>query len=390
MIMADGKIEMEKILDKDRCTGCNACKSICPKGAITMVEDNEGFLFPVINQEKCINCGLCKKTCPILNTKNNKSFNKWYYAYNKNEQEVLSSSSGGIFSLLANSILDENGIVIGAMFDSNNKLKHVAITNEKDLSKLKGSKYLQSDLGNIFVYIKDNIKNNKILFVGTPCQVAGLKSFIKQDYNNLYCVDLVCHGVPSPKLFYKYINELEKEKNDKVINYNFRDKSTGWETYSNRISFKNKTPIIELASNNYYMNLFLSDVVLRKSCYNCNFKLGNKYSDITLGDFWGIKKKYPKIYNKKGVSAIIINTSKGQEIFEKIKENLIFKSCYKEDIIDGNLSLIESAGFSKKRECFFDDLDKLNMKELSHKYNNISLWRRIKHKIKNIVFRGKR
>lgn len=381
---------MKEIVSKNLCTGCTACKSICPKNAIEMIEDIEGFKVPLIDQKKCINCGLCQKTCPVINTKNNSSLNECYAAYNKDEKELLSSASGGIFSLLANSILNENGIVIGAMLDSNNMLKHVAIRNKEALKNLKGSKYLQSDLGNIFVFIKENIKNNKILFVGTPCQVAGLKAFIKQDYNNLYCIDLICHGVPSAKLFYKYIKELERKNDDKVINYNFRDKSIGWEIYSNKIIFEKRTTITELARNNYYMQLFLGDNALRKSCYNCNFKLGNKYSDITLGDFWGIKKKYPKIYNKKGVSAIIINSSKGQEMFEKIKENLIFKSCYKEDIIDGNLSLIESAGFSKKREYFFDDLDKLNMKELSHRYNNISLWRRIKHKIKNVVFRGKR
>ena len=348
---------MKEIVSNSLCTGCTACKSICPKGAIKMIEDDEGFLLPIIDQKKCIDCGLCKKNCPVLNTKNNKSLNKCYFAYNKNEQEVLSSSSGGIFSVLASYILDENGIVIGAMLDDSNKLKHIAITNKKDIEKLKGSKYLQSDLGNIFTYIKENIKNKKILFVGTPCQIAGLKSFIKQDYNNLYCIDLVCHGVPSPKLFYKYINELEQENNDKVINYNFRDKSTGWETYSNRVDFKNKKPIIELANNNCYMNLFLSDIALRRSCYDCNFKLGNKYSDITLGDFWGVKKYYPEIYNKKGISALIINTEKGVELFNKIKDDINFGKVKEEEIIEGNPSLINSATLTDKRNKFFKDFD---------------------------------
>ena len=300
---------METIVEKNKCTGCTACMNICPKNAISMEIDNEGFKHPVINKDKCIDCGLCKKTCPVLNTTSNKSLNKCYVAYNKDEVSCKNkASSGSIFELIAKLILNENGIVIGAAFDENNKLNHIAIDNIKDLDKLKGSKYLQSHLNNIFTYIKENIKNKKILFVGTPCQVAGLKSFIKNDFNNLICLDLVCHGVPSPKLFEKYIKEIEDKYNSQIVDYNFRDKKTGWDTYSNTITFKNQKEITQLQKDNKYMKLFLSDIALRESCYNCNFKLGNKYSDITLGDFWGVNNYYPDMYNKTGVSAIIINT----------------------------------------------------------------------------------
>ena len=375
---------MEQVLEKNKCTGCTACQNICPKKAITMKEDKDGFKYPVIDKEKCINCGLCIKTCPVINTTENKSINKCYVGYNKNEEIRLKSSSGGIFTLIANYILEQNGIVIGAAFDKENKLKHIAIENKRSLEKLRGSKYLQSDLNDIFSYIKEKIKDNKILFVGTPCQVAGIKSFIKKDYNNLICVDLVCHGVPSPKLFQKYIDELEKE-NGKLINYNFRDNKTGWDTYSNTATFKNKT-ITEDRKENNYMKLFLSDIALRQSCFNCNFKLGNKYSDITLGDFWGIKNHYPETYNKSGVSAIIINTEKGIELFNSINKKIEYKECKLEEIVSGNPSLKISGKEPKNRKNFINELDTLSIKQLTKKYQKkTSLKQKIKRKIKSLL-----
>ena len=377
---------MEEIIEKSKCTGCTACMNICPKNAISMVEDKEGFKHPVIDQSKCINCGLCKKTCPVLNTSKNDSLNKCYVAYNKDKESTLNkASSGNIFELVAKKVLNNKGIVIGASFDKDNKLNHIAIDNIKDLEKLKGSKYLQSNLGNIFKYIKDNLDDKQLLFVGTPCQVAGLKAYLKKDYDNLITIDLVCHGVPSPKLFNKYIKELESEYHDKVINYNFRDKVSGWDTYSNTITFKNKK-ITELHSNNKYMKLFLSDIALRESCYDCNFKIGNKYSDLTLGDFWGVNKYYPDMYNKSGVSAIIINTEKGKNIFASIKDDIIYKDCQLDEIISGNPSLRISGSYPNKRNEFFKDLEINTISDLSNKYvKKVSLFKKLINKSKRII-----
>ena len=378
---------MKEIVTKNQCTGCTACKNICPKKAISMKVDEDGFKYPVIDQDKCINCGLCKKTCPVLNKSNNNSINECFVAYTKENKYKDNSSSGGIFPLIANKVLENDGIVIGAAFDKENKLKHIAINKKKDLISLKGSKYLQSDLKNIFNYIKDNIENKKILFVGTPCQVAGLKSFLKKDYDNLICIDLICHGVPSPKLFEKYIKELENNQNDKLVKYDFRDKSTGWDSYSNTAIFE-KSKKTELQSNNNYMKLFLSDVALRESCYNCNFKLGNKYSDITLGDFWGVKKYYPDMYNKDGVSAIIVNTNKGIEIINSIKDDLVYKICKLDEIVDGNPNLVKSSNKSSKRDLFFNEIDVLSIKDLVNKYvPKRSIFNRIKGKVKGIIKR---
>ena len=376
---------MKEILEKSRCTGCSACASICPKGAIKLVEDNEGFKHPEIDQSKCINCGLCKRTCPVLNTEENSSLNRCYVAYNKNNEMKKTSSSGGIFDAIARKVLSDNGIVIGAAFNDNMELEHIALEKIDDLEKLKGSKYLQSNINNMFSYIKEKINDKKILFVGTPCQVAGLHAYLKKDYDNLICIDLFCHGVPSPKLFNKYIKELEDDNSSKVVKYNFRDKKTGWDTYSNIASFENDNEISELQSNNSYMRLFLSDIALRESCYNCNFKIGNKYSDITLGDFWGVQKYYPEMYSKNGVSAIIINTEKGKLIFESISNDLEYKECKLEEIEDGNPSLKSSGKYPKKRKEFFENIDNLSIKRLEKKYASVSLIKKIKGKIKRII-----
>jgi len=377
---------MKEIVDRKLCTGCTACMNNCPKGAISIKEGKDGFKYPVIVQDKCIDCGFCKRTCPVLNTKENESINKCYVGYNKDSNERLNASSGSIFSLIANYILDNNGIVVGAAFDDNNHLKHIAVEKKEDLDPLRKSKYLQSDLDNIFKYIKEQIKTKKVLFVGTPCQVAGIKAFIKKS-DNLITIDLFCHGAPSPKLFKKYVNELEEKNKDKLLNYDFRDKSTGWNTYSNKATFKSKE-IKSLIYKNEYMRLFLSDVALRESCYNCNFKLGNKYSDITLGDFWGVKKHYPQMYNKEGVSAIIINTETGNKIYNAIKENIKYSDCDIDKIIIGNPSLIHSSKRPNTRDEFFNELENKNINYLTRKYQKkVSLKVKIKRIIKKIIKR---
>lgn len=376
---------MKEVLEKSKCTGCTACYNSCPKQAIKMVIDNEGFKRPAIDTDKCVDCKKCQKVCPVINSEENKGNINCYVAYSKQKLIKESSSSGGIFDIIARKILRNNGIVIGAMFDENMNLNHMAIENENELDKLKGSKYLQSNLNDIFKYVKENIEDRQILFVGTPCQTAGLQFYLKKEYNNLYLIDLVCHGVPSPKLFEKYVKAIEERNNSKVMGYNFRDKKTGWETYSNTVTLQNGRKISTLQTDNPYMRIFLKDVALRESCYTCNFKVGNKYSDITLGDFWGVKQCYPEMYNVSGVSAVIVNTLKGQELFDSIEKKLIYKKCNLEEIIKGNPSLKYSGKLSSKRKRFFEDIDKYTIEELSEKYGKSSLKVCIKRKIKAIL-----
>lgn len=356
-----------ELLSRDKCVNCTACYNVCPKDAIVLEEGELGFQYPIINEKKCVDCGFCKRVCPINNINGYKSPIRCYAAYNKNDNQRMNASSGGAVALLVDYVLQENGLVIGAAFDAHLKLNHIVASTKAEAERIFGSKYIPSNLGEVFSIIKSEIVNRKVLFVGTPCQVAGLKAFLVIDYDNLICVDLVCHGVPSPKLFYKYINELEKKYEDKVIAYNFREKGTGWNTYSNVVSLENNT-MKELASENSYMKLFLADVALRESCYDCQFKLGNKYSDITLGDFWGINTFYPEMYDAKGVSAVIVNSQKGKVVFDIIKENLVYKECKIDEIVAGNPSLVGSSTKKKKRALFIKDIESLDIVSLCKKY----------------------
>ncbi|MEG0408637.1 MAG: Coenzyme F420 hydrogenase/dehydrogenase, beta subunit C-terminal domain [Bacilli bacterium] len=369
---------MLKIIPDEQCTGCSACANKCPTNAISMIQDNKGFYYPIINSDRCIDCNLCKKTCPVLNHKSHDSINKCFACYATDKKIRSESSSGGIFTLLADFVLSKNGIVIGAAFDTSFELKHMPIKEKENLSILKGSKYLQSNLGDIFEYVKYNVTESIILFVGVPCQIAGLKSYLGKEHENLICVDLVCHGVPSQKLFSKYIQELEDKYHDSLKKYSFRDKKTGWDDYSNT-AFFDKHIISEKHSKNKYMSLFLSDIALRECCYACNFKLGNKYADITLGDFWGIKNKYPDMYDDLGVSAVILNSEKGIEIFNHIKDTMIFKECMLDEIIKGNPSLIVSSKKPNERDDFFNKLDTITCTQLEKNYGikKISFTKRV-------------
>ena len=375
---------MKKIVSKTLCTGCGCCYNICPKGAISMVMDREGFKYPKIDYKKCVNCGLCKRKCPVLAFDKNKALNECYVAYNINNKILMSSSSGGIFYIIASIVLDSGGIVIGAAFDDNWNLIHTIVDNKNDLLSLMGSKYLQSDLKNIYKEVKEAVQSKKVLFVGTPCQVAGLKSYIGVDNENLICIDLVCHGVPTFKLFNKYVKELEIKNNDVLKKYNFRDKSSGWDNYSVSVDFEKESKK-NLARNDVYMKLYLSNLALRESCYNCKFKLGNKYSDITLGDYWGVKKFHEDMYNKNGVSAIIINTQKGSKIFEKIKKNIKYDKTSIDKIVFGNSCLKNSCSRSSKREMFLNDINNYSCSDLCKKYCKIPFYKKVIVKLKSII-----
>lgn len=385
---------INKVLDegKENCCGCYACFNICPVNAITMIKDEKGFFYPKIDKEKCINCGLCLKVCPTENVKAEKQKEIIPYAvYSKVLEERLISSSGGVFSLLAKYILNEGGIVYGAVFNEEYNVCHQGIEDLKELDSLRRSKYMQSEINDLYNQIKKNLKKNRlVLFTGTPCQVEGLYRFLDKDYENLYTQDTVCHGVPSSKVWQKYLKELEEEGKinlEQDLDINFRNKDDGWRKYNFKIINKeSKSEYLEKASDNVYMKAFLNDLILRDSCYDCKFKKKYRESDITLSDYWGAQKLEQEFNDDKGLSLITLNSDKGKKLFYKIQNQLIYKETDLDAAIKFNPSWIKSSQKNKNIDKFFKQLDKKSLKKLVKKYRRKLPFKiRIKRIIRKIL-----
>ena len=364
---------MINILDKTKCCGCTGCVATCPIGAISMQPDEKGFLYPKIDENSCVNCGACERVCPIINKEHFQNEPKSYAAYNKDENVRFNSSSGGIFSLLADFILEKNGVIFGAAFDEEFKVKHISIESKDELYKLRTSKYLQSYIGDSYIKCKKLLLDGRyVLFTGTPCQVNGLYEFLGKNnhFEKLYTHDIICHGVPSPKVWEKYKEYRKKtDNNDEISHVNFRDKETKWSNFALKVEYKNgENNYIESHPKDIYMNAFLRDACLRDSCYSCTFKDKNRISDITLGDFWGINNIYPELNDEKGISVLIVHSKKGEEIFESIKDKIVYKKVDFELSIHANRSMYESVPKPEKREEFFENLDKLEFDELVKLY----------------------
>lgn len=345
--------------DKKECCGCGACQAVCPRNAIEMVEDEYGFIYPKINESKCVNCDLCKKTCAYMNPKRMNDDKTVYVAASKNDENLKKSASGGVFFELANSIIFDDGIVYGVSMEfENDKLtpKHIRVDNQEDLKKLQGSKYVQSECGNIYKSVKkDLIEGRKILFSGTPCQIEGLKSFLKyKEYENLFLVDIICHGVPSRKMFQDYINNFEVKNNCKVKEFYFRDKEKGWGLFF-KVIYKKNGKIEKIVKPSYessFYQLFLDSSIYRENCYECPYAIENRNSDLTIGDFWGINQEYPdiNINSTKGVSCIIANTIKGINVIEKYGSNLFNMNSEFEKVAKHNHQLNNPSKLPRERK----------------------------------------
>lgn len=370
---------MIKINDKSMCSGCHSCLNICPVNCISMKIDEEGFWYPYVDSSKCIDCHLCEKRCPILNDMSNQNNPKAYACYNLNEKIRNESSSGGIFSLLASNIIKKNGVVYGASFNQNFEVEHIRVDKIDDLNKLRGSKYVQSKIGNTYSEIKKELDDERIVyFSGTPCQIDGLLCYLDKKYDNLICQDIVCHGVPSPKLWKHYLSQYTLEDD---ANITFRDKTTGWDSYSFTINQKQK--FSEIASQNEYMKVFLKDLCLRPSCYDCHSKSLHRNSDITLADFWGIKEVCPDLYDNKGTSLVLINTEIGQKLFGEILDYIKYKEVDVQQAAKYNPSLYKSASISRKRSRYMKRVFSTNFNTISMKYTKNSFLVRLRYFIKN-------
>ena len=389
--------------DKSNCCGCAACVQICPQECISFKEDKEGFRYPIIDNNKvCLECGLCASVCPIINHVATSFHNPLnvYAAKNKDEEIRIKSSSGGVFTLLAENTIREGGVVFGAKFDNNWEVVHDYTETIDGLSSFRGSKYVQSRIEDNYKKAKIFLqKGRRVLFSGTPCQIAGLKRYLKKDYDNLLCVDFVCHGVPSPKVWRYYVNNLCKKfkaiNTTHISDVNFREKSRGWKNFSLLISFLSKSPQEDKVTNIYsipfsketFMRLFLENIILRPSCYNCQFRSLSSGADITIGDFWGIEKVDREFDDNKGISLVVNNSEKGKNTLNT--KELFLKNCQFEEALKYNSPLVSSCDSHPLRSFFFfllplyDNIELLSKICLYYRHN---LLYRVCKKIRSILF----
>jgi coenzyme F420-reducing hydrogenase beta subunit len=377
-----------QITKKQDCCGCTACYVLCPENCITMVEDEQGFLYPEVNKAICINCGLCIKGCPLngsgyRNTTNPHNV-KVYAVKHELEAVRMSSSSGGMFTALSDYVLDNHGAVFGAAFDETMVLKHMCATTKAERDKCKGSKYVQSNIDNSYTEAKKLLIQGKpVLFTGTPCQTAGLYSFLGRDYDNLYSCDIVCHGTPSPGVFRMYISFIEEKHGDKVIDIQFRNKDVNWRKPTMLIKTKRKQ-ISSRLSWDPFGRLFTKVICYRPSCHFCKFTNTTRPSDITIADFWGIERSKPGFDDNKGISLVLVNTEKGSKIFQNVKTNLnVEESCLHECM---QINLKEPTKSSSDSESFWADYTSgKSYKYLASKYAEYTLLGKIKFVLKRMV-----
>lgn len=382
---------MIQIVDKQNCCGCGACAQRCPQQCISMRIDQEGFLYPHVDESFCVNCGLCESVCPFLKPEAERTPLEVFAAINRDEGVRQHSSSGGVFSLLASSVISAGGVVFGVRFDEQWNVVFDYAEDKDKIGLFRGSKYVQANVGDAYKKCECFLKEGrKVLFSGTPCQIAGLKKYLQKEYTNLVACDLICHGVPSPKVWEKYLFSVRKRKMKKnaiwwllakvpfgssgkrlpfITGIRFRDKSNSWKRYRFVLELKEapaegmQSPVLsstktinELFYVNAYMKAFLHNLSLRPSCYHCKSKCGRSNSDITLADFWGIQNVSPEMDDDKGTSLVLVYNDKGTTLLNNA--NVLKKKTFIKDSLRDNLMWSECASSHPERELFFARLDK--------------------------------
>ena len=365
---------MINITNKVDCCGCNACGDICGKHAISFITDNEGFWYPEVNKELCVDCGLCDKVCPIQNKANHVerySEPNVFAAYTKDEAIRLDSTSGGIHSMLALKMYEKDAYVGGAVYNPDHTCSQIVDNNPERLPEIRSSKYLQSNAEGVYKEIRSLLKEGKnVFFCGCPCQIHALYNFLGKEYENLVTCDFICRGVNSPKVFLKYMELLERQYGAKATEIKFKNKKWGWHNFSMRVNFENGR---EYCKDRYHDLFFIgylqANLLTRPSCYECHFKGFPQKADITLADFWGIEKIDKTMDQDKGTSLVMVNSDKGQALFDSIKEKIVWRQFTMDDARAGNGAMDASLkSSSSDREAFFADLNKLSFEKVAAKY----------------------
>lgn len=412
---------MINIIDKHDCCGCEACMQACPKRCISLERDKEGFLYPIVNTNICVECGGCERVCPVINTGEQTFPLQVWAARNEDEEIRRQSSSGGIATKLAEKIIDEGGVVFGVIMTEQCEAIHTFTETKAGLEAFRGSKYIQSRVGESFKQAKEFLKaGRKVLFIGTPCQISGLKHFLRKDYSTLYTVDFICHGVPSPGVFKwyiqeevnKYVSARKGRKNSvsfspihsipkgdiqlpeglKVVDIHFRDKREGWKKYSFVLQLaeasadgkKNTVSFSSNVSENIFLKGFCSDLYLRPSCHKCPVRSYRSGSDLTIADFWGQEYMFPEFDTDTGTSCVIVKTTKGQTLFFSVKH---IKKEIKalEQVLSFNPSLIESKPEGMQRRKFWRNVGKYSFSETCQVAMKLTIFERVIAKIKRVL-----
>lgn len=355
-------------IEKNTCTACGACNNICPNNSISMKEDEEGFLYPLVDKEKCIHCSLCEKVCPILNKPEEKNnlHPKVYAAWSLDDEVRINSTSGGMFTEFASTIVSNGGFVAGVKYNESHMVEHYIIHDETELPILRQSKYVQSKIGFVFRDIKELLDEDKfVMFVGAPCQVGGLLKFLGKNYDNLLLLDFICRGVNSPKAYSKYLESLKRQYHSEIKRVWFKNKMNGWNKFGTKIEFVNGKEYYGDRYTDLFMKGYLHyNLYIRPCCSQCQFKGFPRYSDITLGDFWGVKLENKSLDIDKGTSVVIINSQKGEAYFDALKSIIFYEGSNLRDVLSFNQCTMKSIVMGKDRDYFFENIDKIDFYKL--------------------------
>lgn len=370
---------MIEITDKTKCCGCHACSNICPKKCIEMRADEEGFLYPYVNKNNCVNCELCVKVCPEINVKKEEIFEQDGYIIQIKDDEIRrESTAGGAFTAISKYVIKNNGVVFGVSMDENFFVQHEFVENEEELGKFRNSKYVQSSVGSdTFNKVKSFLKEGRLVcFSGTPCQIEGLKFFLREEYNNLITVDVVCRAVPSPLVFKKYIKYQNEKLGDKITDIKFRDKYFGYKYSTMNVTTKNQSINYHRGiESDQWLRAFFSEVCDRPSCHECSFRKRYRVSDFTIWDCFNVSRYSKKMDDDKGTTRILINSKKGREIFQEINDDINYLKVNSDYLVQGVKEMFESPKPNLIRKEFMDDLNRLSESELFEKYfpNNMKV-----------------